>query len=179
MADLRAGYAKNISGLVDWDGENSSGDGIIVLAEGERDGLESVLFDPLLILNALVRNRGPNATEIGLPIGTTYTSLLTLPAAVLQIALDEVQRRVLGRLRIESFAVKYIGGLELLVDREYVCMDDHELEKKVFVAFPSLHAIARNRVGELTKWISQVLMPDRPQHVPVCLLMTFNRILSQ
>ena len=56
-------------------------------------------------------------------------------------------------------------------------MNDHDLELKVYEAFPVLQSIAKNRVGELAKWIAQILMPDRPEHIPNCLLETFSNIL--
>jgi energy-coupling factor transporter ATP-binding protein EcfA2 len=175
VSELRNGGARHTLGLIDWDGQNKSTGGIIVLAEGERDGLESVLFDPLLLLNTLIRLsvQGMNV-KLGLAETTTYMSPSTMDNNALQLAIDKVQSLILGRNRGASDEVEYIGRFKLLVDQDYIRMNDHDLEQKVDTAFPELRAISKNRVGELAKWIARTIIADRPEHAPMCLLNTFS-----
>jgi len=178
VADLRSAGAKHTFGLIDWDGCNQSGGGVFVLAEKERNGLESVLLDPLLLLNALVRQNSVHVTEVSLPVGTTYISLSNIDQVKLQVAIDAVQSKVLARECAECDEVLYVGGLKLLIDREYLHLDDHRLEAQVLMAFPRLNEIAKKRPGNLPKWIARTVLGDRPDHAPVCLIETFKRFVE-
>lgn len=175
VGDMRKAGARHTLGLIDWDGKNKSEDGIIVLGENERDGLESVLFDPLLLLNTLLRETSVGKDLLGIEVN--YISLPGFETAVLQRGVDEIQLRVLGRNRVESVLVNYVGGLSLMIDKEYFTMDDHDLEAKVGAAFPQLGSISRNRVGELAKWIARTILSERPEHCPSCLATTFGKIV--
>lgn len=178
VTDLRAAGARHTFGLIDWDNQNVSSPEIIVSAEGERDGLESVMFDPLLLLNALVRQSTSFIVRFGLPVETTYISLPALELGSLQSAVDEIQSLVLGRARNVSDEVNYVGGTRLHVDQEYLRMNDHDLEQKVYSAFPELKAISKNRVGELARWIARTIVAERSEHTPCCLLNTFVKIVE-
>lgn len=176
VGDMRRAGARHTLGLIDWDGNNRSENGIVVLCEGERDGLESVLFDPFLLLNTLIRQERLAQELLGIDVN--YISLPSLDIPIIQRGVDEVQRRVLGRSRAKSAPVEYVGGLNLMVDIEYLTLDDHELESKVNAAFPQLKSISRNRIGELAKWIAQTVLNERSEHCPKGLLTTFQRIVQ-
>ncbi len=179
VASLRESEAKHTFGLIDWDGKNKGDDGIIILAEGERNGLESVFFDPLLLLNTLVRHNTSFNAELNLPDDINYITLPQIVNARLQAAVDQVQFMVLRRERSDSIEVNYVGGFKLLIDSQYLTMDDHNLEARVDGAFPQLRAISKRRVGELTRWISRTILLERVTHAPMCLLTTFQQILGR
>jgi len=179
VSELRKAGARHTFGLIDWDNKNVSDDGIVVAAEGERDGLESIMFDPLLLLNTLVKLSSAFGGEIGLPSLITYLSLSELEGDELQRAIDEVQKRVLGRDRGASEIVRYADGRTLLVDGEYLRMNDHDLEKKVESAFPALKSVSKGRVGVLARWIAREIINERPEHSPACLLKIFSDIVAR
>lgn len=174
VSTLRSAGATNTLGLIDWDGKNAGGDGVHVLAEGERDGSENVFFDPLLLLNALVRHCGGDSSNYGLPPGELYTTLDVVNADVLQNATDFIQEKVLGRIRSTGRSVAYVGGFTLEVDRDYLLMDDHALEQSVSAAFPRLREISKGRPRQLMSWIANTIITERPDHTPLCLLEAFR-----
>lgn len=178
VQDLRAAGAEHTIGLLDWDGRNSPSPGMFILAEGKRNGLESIFFDPLLLLSAVARHVGLNAIACPWPTGATYLTIRELTTQQLQVAIDAVQASVLGHTREASVDVDYIGGFKLEVDQAYLTMDDHALEQLVMTAFPTFNAISRNRAGELMKWIATTIIPERKEHVPTCLIETFSNLVS-
>ncbi len=99
VGDLRSAGAEHTIGLLDWDGKNRPSSGIIILAEGKRNGLESVFFDPLLLLSAVARHVGLAAIAYPWPTGATYLIIRELTFQQLQDAIDAIQSSILGRTR--------------------------------------------------------------------------------
>ncbi|MDP4021046.1 AAA family ATPase [Methylobacterium sp. NEAU 140] len=178
VSDLRAAGAKHTVGLLDWDGRNTPQDGIFILAENNRNGLESLIYDPLILLSAVVRHIGYAKIPANWPQGFNYTKFTDLDTAFLQGAIDVLQTQVLGRSRSVSISVDYLGGFSLEVDQEYLLMDDHALDDLIMKTYPELNVISRGRSGELMKWIVSTVLPERVDYIPKIIVSNFENIVS-
>ena len=102
--------------IVDWDGEAVSTDRVKVIAKGVRDGIESVLLDPLLICLLLTKFR--RAPE-GLHDIDRFVGADALQALGLQRKVDAVQHAAFPTSMTDKVEVEYIGGVKTNVLREY------------------------------------------------------------
>ncbi len=124
----------SIFGIIDWDGEAVSTDRIKVVAGGERNGIENVLLDPLLVALLLMKER---RLPEGLHHIDRFAGAPTLEPLELQRLIDAIQLVVFPDAK-ERVEVKYIGGAEGYVFREYLEADDHGLEEALCTQFDGL-----------------------------------------
>jgi hypothetical protein len=96
-----------VYGIVDWDGLTVSTDRVKVIAEGVRDGIESVLLDPLLICMLLMKIR--RAPE-GLHDIDRFVGADQLAALDLQRMVDAVQHAAFPASTSDKIEVSYLGG---------------------------------------------------------------------
>jgi energy-coupling factor transporter ATP-binding protein EcfA2 len=149
--------ARNVFGIVDWDGETASTDRVKVVAEGLRDGIENVLLDPLLICLLLMKLR---EAPQGLHDINRFTGADALDALSLQRLADAVQHEVFPTAKAKT-EVHYLGGARVEVLDEYLSIDDHNLETALTKAFPVLNKWARNRGALVKAVIEEVLTEHR------------------
>jgi hypothetical protein len=131
---LTTGGNQSILGLVDWDGERKPKDRIHVLSPEIRDGLESLLFDPVLLILTIAREKAHFAKSKGiLDPDDSYTFIAGWNESRWQRAVDIVQDMVLEAPQSakETILIEYINGMTLKVAKEYLHLDDHALEAKI------------------------------------------------
>lgn len=165
--------ARNVFGIVDWDGATASTERVKVVAEGLRDGIENVLLDPLLICLLLMKLR--RAPE-GLHDIDRFTGAETLDALSLQRLADAVQHEVFPTATGKT-EVRYLGGATVNVLNEYLTINDHDLEAALTEAFPVLNKWARNR-GELVKAVIEEVLTEHRGFCPVELRTVFETIAN-
>lgn len=165
--------ARNVFGIVDWDGATVSTDRVKVVAEGLRDGIENVLLDPLLICLLLMKLR--RAPE-GLHDIDRFTGAETLDSLSLQRLADAVQHEVFSTATGKT-EVRYLGGATVNVLNEYLTINDHDLEAALTRAFPVLNKWARNR-GELVKAVIEEVLTEHRGFCPVELGTVFETIAN-
>lgn len=171
----------SVLGLVDWDGCQSPTTRIHVLAPGVRDGLESLLFDPLLVVAVVARENPVVAKEKDLLLGQeSYISLTTWPKNRWQAAVDQLQKIILGTsndLNQDFTLVSYLSGLSLQIRDEYLQLDDHELERRIESAFGFLKP-RNKRAGDLMNHVVDTVLADFDSFLPHDLLTTFQQLLD-
>ena len=179
VEDLASGGNQSVLGLVDWDGKRDPSGRIHVLSPGIRDGLESLLFDPVLLVTTIAReNLGFGKSKGIFQDGDSYLSLSNWDGAQWQRAVDTVQRIVLDPLEIkETIDVEYINGMSLKIEKSYLHLDDHELEKAIVNSFGFLQPRNR-RAGDLMRHITDTILADFPMLVPKDLLRTMSGLLA-
>ncbi|MHB9044206.1 AAA family ATPase [Acidithiobacillus sp.] len=181
VGSLTTGGNQSVLGLVDWDGERRSIGRIHVLSPGVRDGLESLLFDPALMVVTIAGVNANYAKDNGiLDSIDSYTSISNWDMARWQRAIDVIQNIVLGvsqSLR-ETISVEYINGMTLQVTKEYLHLDDHDLEEKVIRSFGFLKP-KNSRAGGLMRHVVDTVLADYPLLLPRDLLHTLNRLLTE
>jgi ABC-type molybdenum transport system ATPase subunit/photorepair protein PhrA len=177
---LTAGGNQSVLGLVDWDGDRVPKDRMHVLSPGVRDGLESLLFDPVLLVVTIAGENSSFAKTKGiLDPEDSYISISNWDVARWQRAIDILQNIVLGDSLIQrdTVEIKYINGMTLQISKEYLHLDDHALEQKIISLFGFL--IPKNkRAGDLMRHVVDTVLADYHALLPVDLLDTLNGLLT-
>lgn len=176
---LSEGGNGTVFGLVDWDGGRRETSRIHVLSPDVRDGLESLLFDPVLLAALIIRENKPYAQDCGLvDQSETYMSLDGWGSERWQRAIDRLQNLVVGaESEIDRLQIGYTNGMTLEVRRDYLHMDDHALESTIVDVFGFLKPRNR-RSGNLMRHTVETVISELPRLVPVDLQATFEKLLA-
>ena len=177
--DLASGGNHSVLGLVDWDGERQATDRIHVLSHGVRDGLESLLYDPLLLLALLVRENSAYMVEKGLfSDEESYTSLASWNEDCWQRHIDALQHYIFGEQpgTVSFIEVEYLSGVCLNVRQDYLHFDDHLLEDKLVELFGFIKP--KKKGSGLMQYVIDTVLKDHPSFVPRDLLLTFEALLA-
>ena len=180
VQSLTTGGNRSVLGLVDWDGEREPKDRMHVLSPGIRDGLESLLFDPVLLVLTIAREKVEFAKEKGiLDPEDNYISMSSWDFLRWQRAINTIQDMVLNpspSLR-DTIDVEYINGMVLKVAKEYLHLDDHDLEESIITSFGFLKP-KNKHTGDLMRHVVEVVLADYPIFLPKDLLLTLTRLLT-
>ena len=172
---------QSVLGLVDWDGRQTPSSRVHVLSPEVRDGIESLLFDPVIVVALIGRENLRHAQEIGLFYSTeSYVSLSEWTPERWQIAVDILQSLTHPsefNSNGERTSIKYLSGLCLTILTAYLRMDDHDLEGVLTTKFAFLKSRNR-RTGELMRYIVDTVLTDFEHLIPLDLLSTFQGLLS-
>lgn len=176
--DLAQGGNNSVLGLVDWDGERKITGRVHVLSPGIRDGLESLLYDPLILFALLVGENSAYMVEKGLfPDDESYTSLANWSENRWQLHVDALQCHIFGEPPedVEFIEVEYLSGVRLKLRQDYLHFDDHRLEGKLVECFGFIKP--RQKGGGLMQYVVEKILKDHPGFLPKDLLLTFEALL--
>lgn len=173
VSELSASGNRSVFGVVDWDGQNTGDDRLIVLAEGTHYSLDNVLLDPLL-LAALILRDFPSMLQVS----ATFASLDRLTRVQLQALVDAVQAPISypddpGQNRIAA-EYQEVPTLDLL--ETHCKMNGHELEAAVARAFPALQRYTAAGRGKLTAAVIERVLLDYPGFCPLPLARLFQEL---
>jgi predicted ATPase len=172
---------QSVLGLVDWDGRQKSTTRIHVLAVGIRDGLESLLFDPALMVALVIRENSKFAVEKNIiEASEPYVSIMNWDTDRWQRAVNTVQNLILADemdANEEITEIEYLSGLRLNVRTSYLQMDDHKLETLITTTFGFLKP-RNKRTGELMRHMVDTVLADFDTLLPKDLLTTFQGLLK-
>lgn len=172
---LNEGGNNSVVGLVDWDGDRNPSDRVMVLAHGERNGIENCIFDPLLIAIHVARDARARRNQVGITDTENYVDIPHLPIARLQQIVDAVCQ-TMGTTGSEHQPQQYAGGLVLDIPIAHLQMDDHQLESQVLTTFPEFNHFNRHG-GDLVRHFASTSMTDFPLLIPNAFLATFEQLL--
>lgn len=164
----------SIFGIIDWDGEAISTERIKVVACGERNGIENVLLDPLLIALLMMKER---SLPEGLEDIDRFAGASNLGRKELQRLIDVIQMEVFPAAT-ERVEVHYLGGATGDVLREYLEADDHALEDALAEKFPQLNKWKRRGRGELVKAVVKHVLSEHTTLCPVVLPAVFEAVAN-
>ena len=177
---LVAGGNSSVLGLVDWDNKRSSNGRLQVLSPGIRDGLESLLFDPVLLILLVVReNRQFCVSKNIISDSDSYASIALWGDERWQTAVNTIQCLIEPEYSHtdNDITVNYLSGLKLQLSKKYLHMDDHQLETRIEEVFGFLKP--RNRsAGALMIHILESVLTDHRGFLPMDLLSTFELLLA-
>ena len=171
---------QSVLGLVDWDGKRETKDRVHVLSAGKRDGLESLLFDPVLLVAMVARENGEFARNKGiLNTQESYIDLINSDVERWQTVVNIMQDMILSSTKPSDKTIKinYLNNMALEIREEYLHLDDHGLEEKIIGLFGFLKP-KNNRAGALMRNVLETVLTDNPKLIPKDLLDTFNELLS-
>ncbi len=172
---------KSVFGLVDWDGKVAGSERIKVLSAEIRDGIESLMLDPVLIAATSIKENLSFSRQKGLISETdSYVSLSSWDASTWQKTVDLVQDMVIGSVRpgSEKLNITYLNGMQLSLRKEFLHMDDHDLENKVMDVFGFMRP-KNKHAGGLLNHIHDSILSDYPNLLPKDLIDTFEGILNE
>lgn len=169
----------SVFGLVDWDGERESNDRIHVLSPRIRDGLETLILDPVLLTATVIKENHQFCVDKGIiNADDRYTHVGHWEQSKWQSTINKVQEIILeSKLSPDSESISYLSGLSLNVTKAYLHMDDHALEERVVSKFGFLLP-KNNHAGGLMKHIVTSVLGDYPDLLPQDLITTFSNILD-
>lgn len=162
----------SIFGIIDWDGKAVSTDRIKVVAGGERNGIENVLLDPLLVALLLMKERRPPEGLHGID---RFTGASSLGPNELQRLIDAIQMKVFPG-EIERVEVSYLGGAKGNVLRAYLEVDDHSLETALADTFPALDKWKNGGRGKLVTAVIEHVLSEHTAFCPAALPAVFEAI---
>ena len=177
---LTEGGNQSVLGLLDWDGKRKATNRIHVLSPLVRDGLESLLFDPKLLVATLAREDIEFVKNQGiLDAKETYISLEGWGTARWQRAVDVIQKIVIGSTfdPTETIQISYVNGITLKISRHYLHEDDHKLETIITGVFGMLKSKNR-RSGDLMHHIAGTILGDYPNFLPADFITTLKGLLA-
>ena len=172
---------ESVLGLVDWDGEVEPINRIKVLSANVRDGIESLMFDPVLIAAAAIKENVAFCRAKGLITATdSYASISEWDSPAWQKAVDTVQSLIVGveQPSADKLDITYLNGMVLSLRKDYLHMDDHALEAAVTNTFGFLKP-KNTRAGGLMNHIHDSILSDYPKLLPMDLLDTFDSLLEE
>jgi hypothetical protein len=169
----------SVFGLLDWDGKNKPTERISVLANGLRNGIENVLFDPLLIAMVTYKNCPTSISEINGNDVSSYLEFTSSSHEILQKAVKEVGLKVFQNEPEKTFKSKYVGGLELDIDCRFAETDDHTLEELILERLPFLRSVTKNQDGNFLKHMATSILPDKVEFTPIEIRDVFMELLDR
>lgn len=171
----------SVFGLIDWDGkgEGNTKKRVHVLSPKIRDGVESLILDPLLLAAALIKENPQFCIEKEIiNKEDSYTQLEQWEKSKWQSVIEKIQSIVIdGSPEKDPIKITYLNGITLDISRDYLHMDDHKLEKTILEKFAIL--IPRKKgTGGLANYIINSILADYPRFLPDDLISTFRNILE-
>ncbi len=179
VSELSAAGNQSVFGLIDWDGHHQSSERIAVVAEGVRNGLENLIFDPVAIVLLICRDFPGEKGSLGISPETNFISVSQLDPAIMQAAVGQVGQRVFGGVPTDTASVRYLGGMTLDVDARFLTTDDHALEGLLITGFPFLQAASKQQAGRLIQHVIATVLTDVPAAIPAELHDVMRDILER
>ncbi|WP_284455991.1 AAA family ATPase [Alloalcanivorax xenomutans] len=169
----------SVFGLIDWDGKRSQKGRVHVLSEKVRDGIESLLLDPVLLASVVLReNRQYCVDKNIVEEGDKYTDIARWDSCKWQNVINRLVGFVLEKKTSNQvIEVEYLSGMKLNVPIDYLHLDDHCLEEKIVGLFGFLKPKKNRSEGLLMHVIDTVLVENKSL-LPRDLISTFDNILS-
>ncbi|MGF1879078.1 ATP-binding protein [Photobacterium frigidiphilum] len=166
-------------GLIDWDGEKESTERIHVLSETVRNGVESLIFDPVLIATTIIKENLQYCIDSQIiEASDRYTHISQWEIDKWQSVINRVQEIITGKEQVNDYIeIAYLNGIVLNVSKEYLHLDDHALEERIISKFSFLRP-KNNHAGGLMKHVIVSILGDYPELLPYDLITTFKGILD-
>jgi ABC-type branched-subunit amino acid transport system ATPase component len=179
VKNLAENGTTSVLGLIDHDGKNEGTDRVFVLGNGERDGAENYIFDPVIMVGAILRLNGGKLSCIGLDQTLPYADFLSKPVVEMQATVDRLAEHLFGG-NPTRVSVDYVDGSTLSIDDRFLKTDDHALHDLYVSKIPLFNGIPRQGDGglKLLKHVTENVLADRPGIIPMSLKQTFEQMLA-
>jgi predicted ATPase len=165
---LREAGNKSVFGLVDFDNQPQSRDGIFTLTK-EAYGIENALLNPLAIGLLLVKLR-PGSID-GIDFSTA-----SLPGQNYDHIVGVIETK-LGLASNDRINVALLGQREISVSRSAINMQCHKYADLVFAKIPEFRAHARNS-NELNGTVIRHVYKEHHAIIPTYFVETFKTMLT-
>lgn len=169
----------SVLGLIDWDGKRASTDRVHVLSPNTRDGIESLILDPVLLAATVIKENHQFCVDRRIiDQEDRYTNVGSWKSEKWQAVVDAIQEVVLGNTpKKAQIEITYLNKMILYISSDYLHLDDHALEKSVTTCFGFLKP-KNKAAGGLMKHIITSVLGDYPSLLPADLIVTFESLLD-
>jgi hypothetical protein len=169
----------SVFGLIDWDGKREPEGRIHISSPGIRDGLESLIYDPVLLAAIIIKMNVSFCVDHEIILADDrYTHIYAWDQQKWQTIVDNLQSKITDDLSPEAITITYLNGMELDVYTSYLHCDDHKLEAKIITMFGFLKPESL-RPGGLMIHIMEEILRDHPTFLPCDLITTFSALLAE
>lgn len=169
---------KHVRGLVDWDKKNKPSSEVAVLGEGYSYTIENLALDPLSILLMLHMDKGDRYSIKDIcGVDVEWWDWLERKD-LLQCSLDNFIAKVLGRANRGDVPIRYVSGVELNSDSDYLLCDG-KLEGLVLKAYKELNEyIKQGREKDLKYTVvsKSMLKMSRGKFIPEKFALAFSEL---
>lgn len=166
-------------GLIDWDGEREPTNRIHILSESIRNGIESLIFDPVLIATTIIKENLQYCIDNHIiDAEDRYTHISHWETDKWQTVVNRIQEIIIGSEQESGFIeISYLNGITLNISKAYLHLDDHALEERITSKFRFLRP-KNNHAGGLMKHVIVSILGDYPNLLPYDLINSFKSILD-
>jgi len=169
----KLGDDRNILGLIDYDNKECPSDGVRILCENERYGIENLLLDPRILVCFLLREDTPSfAKKFGLDI-KTYQEFDRIPDSKMQECINKVQCDVLGGDFGELKLIQYEDGKRFIVCTNWLLKRCHDLESEVESKY---RLRAKCQGGDPLARICAQTIPEKPGLMPLSFRKSIDKL---
>src|SRR6185312_10372476 len=178
VRELNLAGNRSVLALVDWDGEHRKDGRLHVLSPSVRNGIESLLFDPVLLAALAIREKPSFAIEKGLIDEKECYPMTDWLVHRWQRCADKIQALILGEFDSnDALQISYLSGMTINVSKAYLHMDDHALEALILEKLPFLKSQA-NGAGRLMHRVCDTVLRECQGLLPRDLVALFENLLT-
>lgn len=132
-----------VRGIIDWDLKNKSTDVIKVFASEHAYSIENITLDPICLL-LLMHIDQPNSMTIQKICGEDIHWQEWLKnEGLLQKSIDRFIFKIFARNNNKLNEIRYLSGIKLKTDSDYLKMKGHELESLIKEKYKILNSFSR------------------------------------
>ena len=178
---LRKAGNNLVWGIIDWDAKakNTSKDNIVVLGNGKRYSIENYIFDPLVLVAFLLREKIITRNEIDLDEKLNYTDFKDFDNEKLQNLVDYLINLIgseFSKTENTQKNNKLVNEKEIKIPEWYLLSQGHLLEEKILKIFPQLNAIKKDKEDALKISIIETVFDDVPDIISKDFINLFTEI---
>lgn len=168
----------SIYGIIDWDTRNTGNEFVKVLGKDRRYSIENYIFDPILLVAFLLREKFIDRTQLSLEEGVRYTDFSNFENAKLQSVADFIVNQTRLKVRNSSddysLEIEYVCGRKINLPLWFLRIQGHELESIIKELFPQLNRYQRE--GELKREVITKVIDDIPDFISKDVLTVLSEI---
>ncbi|MEB1028548.1 AAA family ATPase [Citrobacter youngae] len=149
---LKSGGNRTVRGLIDWDNTTRKHIGeVIVCAKDYAYSIENIVYDPISIYAFHASNSYKNPNHFFECDEDYHWKDCLDDKRILQMIVDNITHKILGRESKRDHIIKYMSGLSLIGDREYYIPTEgkngHDFEKVILKHYPDINKLKTNNKG--------------------------------
>jgi predicted ATPase len=173
----------SVFGLIDYDGKNKNSSRVLVISEGNRDGIENLIYDPLLLALLVFRKYQDKKDLFGFSKEVSYLSLGNAGLGELQDACDKITFKIFDGAPVGRREAHYVGDVtngsfSLQIDERCFSMDDHDLSKLIEEKFVLMWDLIKSKpAGNLMLHIVENILADHPKFIPLDFKKSMSELL--
>lgn len=146
---LKSGGNRTVRGLIDWDNTTRKHiNEVIVCAKDYAYSIENIVYDPISIYAFHASNNYKKPSYFFKCNEDYHWKDCLHDEKILQMIVDNITYKILGRENKRNHTIKYMSGLSLFGDREYYIPTEgkngHDFESVILKNYPDINKLKTN-----------------------------------